>query len=65
MVENKLQKSMLMIAGTASMIDQFNMSNINLLLSMGYKVNVACNFLPAANFREVRNVINLSGGFII
>lgn len=34
---------MLMIAGTASMIDQFNIDNIKLLLSLGVKVDVAFN----------------------
>ncbi len=37
-------KKMLMLASVASMIDQFNMSNIEMLLQMGYKVEVACNF---------------------
>lgn len=35
---------MLMLASVASMIDQFNMPNIELLQSMGYAVDVACNF---------------------
>lgn len=35
---------MLMLASVASMIDQFNMPNIKLLLDMGYQVDVACNF---------------------
>lgn len=34
----------LMAASVASMIDQFNMPNIRLLLEMGYEVHVACNF---------------------
>lgn len=37
-------KKMLMLASVASMIDQFNMSNIELLQKMGYEVHVACNF---------------------
>lgn len=37
-------KHMLMLASVASMIDQFNMPNINLLQEMGYVVDVACNF---------------------
>jgi len=35
---------MLLLASVASMIDQFNMPNIRLLLEMGYEVHVACNF---------------------
>ncbi len=37
-------KKMLMIASTASMIEQFNMYNINVLQQLGYTVEVACNF---------------------
>lgn len=37
--------TVLMLASVASMIDQFNMPNIRLLLEMGYEVHVACNFI--------------------
>ena len=37
-------KNVLLLASVASMIQQFNMRNIELLLKMGYKVEVACNF---------------------
>lgn len=37
-------KKVLMLASVASMIDQFNMPNILILLDMGYEVHVACNF---------------------
>lgn len=37
-------KKVLMLASVASMIDQFNLPNIRLLLEMGYEVHVACNF---------------------
>ena len=37
-------KKALMFASVASMIQQFNMENIKLLQSLGYKVDVACNF---------------------
>ena len=33
-----------MLASVASMIDQFNLPNIRLLLDMGFEVHVACNF---------------------
>lgn len=36
-------KRALMYASVASMIQQFNMENIRLLLSLGYQVDVACN----------------------
>jgi Glycosyltransferase len=37
-------KKALMTASVASMIEFFNMNNIQLLQSMGYEVHVACNF---------------------
>jgi len=38
-------KKVLFIASVASMIDQFNMSNIKLLQTCGYEVHVAANFI--------------------
>lgn len=40
-----MKNKVLIVASVASMIDQFNMSNINLLKKMGYEVDVACNFV--------------------
>ena len=37
-------KSMLMLTSVASMVDQFFIPHIELLIRMGYKVDVACNF---------------------
>lgn len=37
-------KKVLMVATVPSMIGQFNMNNIQILLDMGYEVHVACNF---------------------
>ena len=37
-------KKMLMLSSVASMIDQFNMSNIDILKKQGYEVHVAANF---------------------
>lgn len=37
-------KKMLMVATVPSMIGQFNMNNIKLLIELGYDVDVACNF---------------------
>lgn len=34
----------LMLASVASMLDQFNRENIALLQSMGYEIDIACNF---------------------
>ncbi|MDE7310113.1 MAG: glycosyltransferase [Eubacterium sp.] len=41
----KHEKRVLLLASVASMIDQFNMPNIRLLLGMGLEVHVACNFI--------------------
>ena len=43
-LNDRQQRKVLMLSSVASMIDQFNMSNIRLLLEMGYEVVVACNF---------------------
>ena len=37
-------KKMLMVATVPSMIGQFNMNNIKLLIELGYDVDVGCNF---------------------
>lgn len=42
--EKGMKKKVLMLASVASMIDQFNMPNIELLLELGCEVHVACNF---------------------
>ena len=47
-------KRVLMLASVASMIDQFNMSNIALLQKMGYHVDVACNFKEGNTCSEAR-----------
>ena len=41
-------KRVLMLASVASMIDQFNIPNIRLLQSLGYSVDVACNFIQGS-----------------
>lgn len=41
-------KRALVLASVASMIDQFNMPNIRLMIEMGYKVDVACNFVEGS-----------------
>lgn len=41
-------KKSLVIASVASMIDQFNLPNIRLLIELGYKVDVACNFIEGS-----------------
>lgn len=43
-VSGERQPRALVVASVASMIDQFNRSNIELLQSMGYEVDVATNF---------------------
>lgn len=41
---DKYNKKALIVASVASMIDQFNIPNIKLLISMGFDVDVAANF---------------------
>lgn len=55
-MENRVdgQKRVLVLASVASMIDQFNMSNIAILQELGYKVEVACNFEKGNTCSEER-----------
>lgn len=41
-------KRALVLASVASMIDQFNIPNIRLMIELGYKVDVACNFIEGS-----------------
>lgn len=41
-------KKALVLASVASMIDQFNMPNIRLMIELGYKVDVATNFIEGS-----------------
>ena len=47
-------KKALMCATVASMIGQFNMANIQILINLGYEVHVACNFLDRSVWTEER-----------
>ena len=47
-------KKVLMLASVASMIDQFNMPNIQLLQELGYEVHVACNFEKGSTCTQER-----------
>ena len=40
----KIKKQALCIATVASMLDNFNRSNVDILLNMGYEVKLAANF---------------------
>lgn len=42
--EKRKKGKVLVVASVASMIDQFNIPNIRLLISLGYEADVACNF---------------------
>lgn len=44
MEEIKMKPKALVVASVASMIEQFNIPNIELLIEQGYEVHVACNF---------------------
>ena len=45
-------KRALMYASVASMIQQFNMNNIQILLDLGYEVDVACNFKTGSTISD-------------
>lgn len=47
-------KKALVAASVASMIDQFNMPNIDILLDLGYEVHVACNFEVGSSCSDER-----------
>lgn len=47
-----MNKKALIIAGTASMISQFNMLNIEVLQEKGYEVEIACDFFCGNNIDE-------------
>ena len=62
-----MAKRVLMVATVPSMIGQFNMSNIRILMNMGYQVDVAANFLDTSvwpterveKFRTSMNEMNI------
>lgn len=59
-------KKALMVASVASMIEQFNMNNLDLLKTLGYEVHVACNFEKGSTFstehsQELKKRLNQSG----
>ena len=47
-------KKALMLSSVASMIDQFNMSNINILQNLGYEVHVLANFEDPGTITQER-----------
>lgn len=47
-------KRALIYTSVASMIDQFNMKNIEVLIDLGYKVEVACNFKDGSTISNDR-----------
>lgn len=60
MLEGTNKPKALIIASVASMIDQFNMQNIQLLLDNGYHVDVACNCKEGNTISDerIRNLID-------
>lgn len=51
-----MKKRMIMIATTASMIGQFNIDNIKMLIDMGYEVSVACNFEEGSSWSREHSI---------
>lgn len=62
--DEKKKPKALIVASVASMIDQFNMQNIELLLENGYDVDVACNCKEGNTISNdrVRNLIERLNG---
>lgn len=61
-----MTKRVLMVATVPSMIGQFNMNNINILLKMGYQVDVAADFRdnsvwPSERIQSFRNLMSEMG----
>ena len=56
-------KKALQLASVASMIDQFNIPNIKLLRSIGYKVDVVADFTNPGNIsiERARELIKVNG----
>ena len=49
-----MNKKVLIVATEPSMIGQFNMNNITLLLSMGYSVDVVCDYNDTSDWTKER-----------
>lgn len=49
------RKKALIVVSVASMIDQFNMKNIEILQSLGYDVDVAANFVMPGTITDARS----------
>lgn len=48
-------KRMLMVATVPSMLGQFNLSNIDILQSLGFEVYIACNFNETSVWSSDKN----------
>ena len=49
-----MRKKALIVSSVASMIDQFNIANIEILRKMDYEVHVACNFIESGSIDSKR-----------
>ena len=56
MTETK--KKALLIASMASMLDNFNRGNIDILLEIGYELTLASNFVPRPTLIPKKKSIN-------
>ena len=60
------KKTVIIVVSVASMVRQFMIPNIKVLVEMGYKVEVACNFLNGStctseNVLELRKILTQMG----
>lgn len=49
-----MRRKVLILATVASMIEQFNMNNIDILQNLNYEVHIACNFYNGSNLSDER-----------
>lgn len=47
-----MKDKILILTSVVSMIEQFNIPNVKLLIKMGYEVHVACNFEEGNNISD-------------
>lgn len=59
--KNSVKKKALVIASVASMLDNFNRSNIDILLELGYDVTAAANFHTGEDINSQAKIDEFSG----
>lgn len=62
--KSEKRKSVLIVTSVASMIEQFNIPNIKLLIDLGYDVDVATNFVSGSTCTDekIQELLDVLGG---